>query len=118
MGRLTGKTAQISTTGQGIGRASALAMAREEAALVTQGPCQKVSFIAENISVNEPKILLVQSGGFEEHTFDFVNSVLSIIVWWMYFAVLHSSKWQASVEARRGVSAPAAGAECDVLSGA
>ena len=34
MGRLTGKTALITAAGQGIGRASALAMAREGAAVI------------------------------------------------------------------------------------
>jgi uncharacterized RDD family membrane protein YckC len=28
---------------------------------------------------------------------EMMDSILSIIVWWIYFAVLHSSKWQASI---------------------
>lgn len=51
---------QITAAGQGIGRASALAMARERAALFPQGSCEKVSLIAENTSTYDPKILLVQ----------------------------------------------------------
>lgn len=73
MGRLTSKTALITAAGQGIGRASALAMAHERAALVTQGSCEKVSFIALNTSKYEPNTLLVQSGGFGEHSFGFVQ---------------------------------------------
>ena len=33
----------------------------------------------------------------EKAIVDFMDSILSLIVWWIYFAVLHSSKWQASV---------------------
>ena len=33
----------------------------------------------------------------EQAIVEFVDFIQSQIVWWIYFAVLHSSKWQASV---------------------
>ena len=33
----------------------------------------------------------------EQAIVEFMDSMLSLVVWWVYFAVLHSSKWQASV---------------------
>lgn len=33
----------------------------------------------------------------EQAIVEFMDSILSLIVWWIYFAVLHSSQWQASV---------------------
>lgn len=31
---------------------------------------------------------------------DLIDSFLSLIVWWIYFAVMHSSEWQATVGKR------------------
>lgn len=36
----------------------------------------------------------------EEAIVDLIDSFLSIIVWWIYFAVMNSSEWQATVGKR------------------
>ena len=33
----------------------------------------------------------------EQVIVEVMDSILSLVVWWIYFAVLHSSKWQATV---------------------
>jgi uncharacterized RDD family membrane protein YckC len=33
----------------------------------------------------------------EQAIVEIMDSILSLVVWWVYFAVLHSSKWQASI---------------------
>lgn len=33
----------------------------------------------------------------EQAIVELMDSILSLIIWWVYFAVLHSSQWQASV---------------------
>jgi len=52
-------------------------------------PVLLISFLFRAVTPAENEV--------EQVIVEFMDSILSLIVWWIYFAVLHSSKWQASV---------------------